>query len=159
MSRDRQDGVEDVVFQLARIANVAAEIKECLEKANEQREKSGAKLDQFIAPKGDAPPKFTFGNSGILDLCMPSSDLTIRSGGIGGPPAKAARFVIPVFEENGTEKIKAALDRILGVYAATEVWKLTSGQKEGLSYVRRVTLRITEKPSEPGQSEISIEVP
>lgn len=157
MSRDRQDGVEDVVFQLARIANVAAEIKECLEKANEQREKSGAKLDQFIAPKGDAPrpdyaPSF---------FSVGGGDLTIRSGvgSFGDPLPKKARFVIPVFEENGTEKIEAALDRILGVYAATEVWKLTSGQKEGLSYVRRVTLRITEKPSEPGQSEISIEVP
>lgn len=159
MSRDRQDGVEDVVFQLARIADEAAEITALLKQANEQREKSGAKLDQFIAPKAGVPS---------IDFSVPSNlfrvgsgDLTIRSGvgSFGDPLPKKVRFVIPVFEENGTEKIEAALDRILGVYAATEVWKLTSGQKEGLSYVRRVTLRITEKPSEPGQSEISIEVP
>jgi hypothetical protein len=158
MSKDYPD-ISDVVHQLARIANEAADIRECLERANEQREKSGVKLDQFIAPKGDAPPKFTFGNSGILDLCMPASDLTIRSDGIGGPPAKAVRFVIPVFKEDWTEKIEAALERILGVYAATQVWKLAKGEKEGPSYVRRVTLRITENPGEPGQSEISIEVP
>lgn len=157
MNVNLEDRAREAVFQLARIADEATAIRGCLEKANEQREKSGAKLDQFIAPKGGAPrpdyaPSF---------FSVGGGDLTIRSGvgSFGDPLPKKARFVIPVFEENGTEKIEAALDRILGVYAATEVWKLTSGQKEGLSYVRRVTLRITEKPSEPGQSEISIEVP
>lgn len=163
MSKDYPD-ISDVVHQLARIADEAADIRECLEKANEQREASGGPVGGDIPlPAGDACPRLDFGSAPSV-FSVGGGDLTIRSGGIGGPPAKAVRFVIPVFECGktgpvGLAGIEAALDRILGPYAAQKVWELTKGEKEGLSYVRRVTLRITETPAEPGQSEISIEVP